>query len=114
MTLDGEDEAGLVQHSVRNVEHTGQIHLDVTAVVAKSAAGKIHHIKNEFSSRTESGAVGGGMPRTALAAIASASIRPNSASNSQQNCAGANVRNTLRGTVAACHSSAMDTFASPT
>lgn len=68
MTFDREDEAGQVLRSIREVEHAGQIHLDDTAVVVKSADGKVH-VKNELSSGTEYGAVGGGLIGMLLGSI---------------------------------------------
>ena len=60
ITFDREDEASQVLRSIRGVEHAGQMHLDDTAVIVKGADGKVH-VKNELSSGTEYGAVGGGL-----------------------------------------------------
>src|SRR5207342_760655 len=54
-----EDGLTALKH-VRDSEHAGGLTLADTAVVEKDAEGKIH-VKNEVSSGTETGAIGGGI-----------------------------------------------------
>jgi uncharacterized membrane protein len=53
-----EDGLAALKH-IRDIEHAGELTLADTAVVEKDADGKIH-VKNEVSSGTETGAIGGG------------------------------------------------------
>jgi uncharacterized membrane protein len=56
ITFDNPDDAGKALKSLRQMEHSGKLHLNDTAVVVKDADGKTH-VKNEVSSGTETGAV---------------------------------------------------------
>jgi uncharacterized membrane protein len=58
LTFDNESEAGQVRESLREVEHRGNVRLVDTAVIVKDAEGKVH-VKNQVSSGTKWGAVGG-------------------------------------------------------
>jgi uncharacterized membrane protein len=60
VTFDDADQATAALGSVRSLEHEGKIHLNDTAVVTKSADGKVA-VKNEASSGTETGALVGGI-----------------------------------------------------
>jgi uncharacterized membrane protein len=59
ITFDSEANAGETLKRIRGIEKSGQIDLQDTAVIAKDADGKVH-VKNEWSSGTEVGAVVGG------------------------------------------------------
>jgi len=58
LTFDNVDEAGRVRESLREVEHRGHLALNDTAVIVKDAEGKVH-VRNQVSSGTKWGAVGG-------------------------------------------------------
>jgi uncharacterized membrane protein len=58
LTFDNVDEAGQVRESLRQVEHRGNVALTDTAVIVKDAEGKVH-VRNQVSSGTKWGAVGG-------------------------------------------------------
>lgn len=60
VTFDGPNEAGNALKSLRQIEKSGRLKLNDTAVIAKDAEGKIH-LKNEVSSGVETGAVIGGL-----------------------------------------------------
>ncbi len=60
LTFDVESEARDALRAMRGLEGAGVLHLTDTAVVAKDLDGKVH-IKNEWSSGTEFGAVVGGL-----------------------------------------------------
>jgi uncharacterized membrane protein len=60
ITFDNPDDAGNALKSLRQIEKSGHLHLNDTAVVVKDAEGKTH-VKNEVSSGTETGAVIGGL-----------------------------------------------------
>jgi uncharacterized membrane protein len=59
VTFDIESDAREALHALRALEKEGVLHLTDTAVVAKDLDGKVH-VKNEWSSGTEIGAVVGG------------------------------------------------------
>jgi uncharacterized membrane protein len=60
ITFEGEETAAEAMANVRTVERAGGLGLTDTAVIAKDASGKVH-VKNEWSSGTEKGAVVGGV-----------------------------------------------------
>jgi uncharacterized membrane protein len=60
ITFDNPDDAGKALKSLRQIEKSGHLHLNDTAVIVKDAEGK-PHVKNEFSSGTETGAVFGAL-----------------------------------------------------
>ena len=60
ITFDDADTATAALGSVRSLEHENEIHVRDTAVVTKSADGKVS-VKNEASSGTETGALVGGI-----------------------------------------------------
>jgi uncharacterized membrane protein len=60
ITFEGEETAAEAMANVRTVERAGGLGLTDTAVITKDGAGKVH-VKNEWSSGTEKGAVVGGV-----------------------------------------------------
>jgi uncharacterized membrane protein len=58
LTFDNMDEAGRMRETLREVEHRGNVKLSDTAVIVKDAEGKVH-VRNQVSSGTKWGAVGG-------------------------------------------------------
>lgn len=60
ITFEGEETAGEAMANVRAVERAGALGLTDSAVIAKDASGKVH-VKNEWSSGTEAGALVGGV-----------------------------------------------------
>lgn len=60
ITFEGETTAAEALASVRTVERAGGFGLTDTAEISKNAAGQVH-VKNEWSSGTETGAVVGGV-----------------------------------------------------
>ena len=60
ITFPGEETAAEAMANVRTVEHAGGFGLTDSAVISKNAAGEVH-VKNEWSSGTETGAVVGGV-----------------------------------------------------
>ena len=60
IVFDDEKQAGAALESLRRLEHQGAIQFKDTAVLTKDLDGKLH-VKNEVSSATETGAVGGGL-----------------------------------------------------
>jgi uncharacterized membrane protein len=60
ITFPGEETAAEAMANVRTVEHAGGFGLTDSAVISKNAEGELH-VKNEWSSGTETGAVVGGV-----------------------------------------------------
>jgi uncharacterized membrane protein len=60
ITFDGEETAAEAMANVRTVERAGGFGLTDSAVIAKDADGTVH-VRNEWSSGTETGAVVGGV-----------------------------------------------------
>lgn len=60
ITFEGEETAAEAMANVRTVERAGGLGLTDTAVIAKDPSGQVH-VKNEWSSGTETGALVGGV-----------------------------------------------------
>jgi uncharacterized membrane protein len=60
LVFDDEHQAGEALAALRRMEKEGAIHFEDTAVLVKDQKGKVH-AKNEVSSATETGAVGGAL-----------------------------------------------------
>jgi uncharacterized membrane protein len=59
LMFDQEEEAGKARDALRNLEHSGNLDLEDTAVVVRDTGGKVH-VHRQVSDTTKAGAVGGG------------------------------------------------------
>lgn len=68
ITFDNEEEAGKVREAVRKLQHQSLLKLDDSAVVVKTAEGKVS-VDNEMDRGIKVGAIGGGIVGVILGSI---------------------------------------------